>query len=438
MSVQKEHDMKRRLAIIIYMAALISAISCCKEPINIDTATVDKVCLLYSAGYNDISTYLENNIEQLKKGKLPGKSSDDNVLLVLSHQSIGSNGFTVGTSPALFRLYRDKKGNTIADTLKTYAPGTVSASAETVRDVLTFVKNKYTAKSYGMIFSSHGTGFLPTGYYSDSESYENPTPSTFSEAGKAPKGAVRYVAPDFDPSLPKVKSIGNMIVKVDGVKYTYEINIDDFADAIPMYLDYLIIDACLMGGIEVAYELKDKCHIIGFSQTEILAEGFVYDTITSHLLKSGSPDIESVCDDYFNQYKNHPEPIYRSATISTVDCTKLEGLTSLCKNLFEKYRTEIAKITPANVQHYYRGRYHWFYDLESILINAGIDESEKALLEDELAKCITYKAATETFLSSITIKTHSGLSMYLPCNGGKYLDNYYKGLAWNKATGLVQ
>ena len=31
-----------------------------------------------------------------------------------------------------------------------------------------------------------------------------------------------------------------------------------------------------------------------------------------------------------------------------------------------------------------------------------------------------------------------GLSMYLPCNGSEYLDNFYKTLEWNKATALVK
>jgi hypothetical protein len=34
--------------------------------------------------------------------------------------------------------------------------------------------------------------------------------------------------------------------------------------------------------------------------------------------------------------------------------------------------------------------------------------------------------------------TYCGLSMYLPCNGSDYLDEYYKTLAWNKATSLVR
>ena len=69
----------------------------------------------------------------------------------------------------------------------------------------------------------------------------------------------------------------------------YEMNIEDFAAAIPMKMDYIIMDACLMGGIEVAYALKDKCDRIIFSQAEVIGDGLCeYDTMASRLLAGGS------------------------------------------------------------------------------------------------------------------------------------------------------
>ena len=42
-------------------------------------------------------------------------------------------------------------------------------------------------------------------------------------------------------------------------------------------------------------------------------------------------------------------------------------------------------------------------------------------------------------MNNLTINTHSGLSMYLPFTTGRdYLNNFYKSLEWNKATGLIQ
>jgi hypothetical protein len=102
-------------------------------------------------------------------------------------------------------------------------------------------------------------------------------------------------------------------------------------------------------------------------------------------------------------------------------------------------------IIPSEVQPYFRSYHHWFYDLEDVFLKAGISDTEKRNLEQALGDCIVYKAATPTFYlnnygagSGFNIDIYSGFSMYLPCNGSPYLDNFYKSLAWNKATGLVQ
>ena len=127
----------------------------------------------------------------------------------------------------------------------------------------------------------------------------------------------------------------------------------------------------------------------------------------------------------------------RSATISIVDCGKLDAVASVAKNLFEKYRSEIASVNPSKVQGYFRNGRHWFYDLEDILIKSGASESDIKALSDAISASILYKGATPSFLDAFDITHFSGYSMYLPCNGSEYLDNFYRTLSWNKATALV-
>ena len=82
----------------------------------------------------------------------------------------------------------------------------------------------------------------------------------------------------------------------------------------------------------------------------------------------------------------------------------------------------------------------FFDDFEDILVQAGISDSDKVQFESVLNSCIMYKAATEWFLQGsggFKIDTFSGLSMYLPCNGSAYLNNFYRTLEWNKVTELV-
>lgn len=394
-----------------------------------------KVMLLYIAGYNDLQSYLRKNIEDLKTGWMPEYSRSNDVLLVYSHLAVSRNDQSTPTEPVLIRLYEDHDGNLITDTIARYDPATVAASAAQLNNVLTFVRDRFKARSYGLIFSSHATGYLPAGYYSKPGSY------VFQEKKLYSPGRVRhndmtsvpYIEREYDPERPMTKSIGQSVH--DG--RSYEIELAEFADAIPMKLDYILFDACLMGGIEVAYELADKCDRIGFSQAEVLAQGFNYSSITRHLLFNGAEaDPVQVCRDYIDYYDSQSGQ-HRSATISMVDCRRLEPVAEICRELFNKYRAGIEAVNPDKVQRFYTGSHRWFYDLESIMKEAGAEAEDLDRLTDAINDCMLFKGHTPSFLNDFDIETFSGFSMYLPKNGSSQLDLYYKTLKWNKDTGLV-
>ena len=75
-----------------------------------------------------------------------------------------------------------------------------------------------------------------------------------------------YTFPQFGP-----------ITKTFGIEQslyggTLEMEITDLASAIPMHLKCIVFDACLLGGVEVAYELRNLCDKICFSSLRCLAE----------------------------------------------------------------------------------------------------------------------------------------------------------------------
>lgn len=403
-----------------------------------ETAEKRNVLLLYSAGYNSLTSYLKEDIEDLQQGWLPGEGRNQNILLVYSHFPDKQANYATPTQPTLTRVYKNKDGQTVRDTLVRYSEDTHSATAEQLHNVLSYVNKTFPAKSYGMIFSSHATGYLPAGYYTNPNGYIfNENKGISYRAGIRRSQPVPYVEPEHDPSLPAVKSIGQDQVGTAGNYQSYEINLDDFARAIPMQMEYILFDACLMGGVEVAYELKDKCRLVGFSQTEVLAEGFDYRSLTSHLIGSPEPNPQAVCEDYFNQYIIQ-SGIYQSATISMIDCTRMEPLASACREMFSKYREQIAALRASGVQRYYRSDYHWFFDLYDIIARSGASSEELKQLQAALDECVVYKATTPGFMGSFKIITYSGLSMYLPNCGTYELNRYYRTLQWNKDTSLVE
>lgn len=367
-----------------------------------------RVMIMVSAGFNSLSNYLSQDLLDLEEGYLPqGTSYSTDMVLVLSRLPKDYGDYSVECPPVLYRLYKDRENAVHRDTLKIWADDTPLCQKETLQEALSFIQRKFPAKGYGMVFSSHASGWLPEGYYSNPSKYERTKGNGY-------------------------RSIGQDVVGSDGV----ELELRELADAIPMHLDYLLLDACLSGCVEVAWELKDKTDMIGFSPTEVLADGFDYLNITRRLLAS-VPDPVDVCREYFEYYDSQSGSS-RSATITAVDTRQLEPLAEVCRTLFEKYRSAILALDGNSVQGYFRYDKHYFYDLRDILVQAGMSWTEQAQLNAALDACLLYHAATPYFLS-IHLSRVCGLSMYLPSMGTDYLNSFYRNqISWNEATQLVK
>lgn len=436
--------MRYILRSILMASALAAAASCCKhkaEPPRFPDH-IDNVLVMYMAGQNNIASNLRNNIITLCSGYLP---AGNDPTIFLSYQKISSS--KVPAKSYLIRYYRHG-GALAADTVARYGSDLPAASAATLNKVLSDVKESFPSASYSLLFSSHATGWLPKGYYNNPSSYDSQLSGlperTVTSSGMPDQEWVPYHEEYRDPSLPPVKSIGQDAVSQNGSAVSYEIDLKEFRDAIPMHLDYILFDCCLMGGIEVAYELKDKCDRIIFSPAEVIAYGFNYRTMGAMLFAASGPDLEGVCRSYYDYY-NSLTGEYRSATVTLVDCSRLEPVAEACRTIFSNHRAGLAAIDPDEVQRYYTGGHHWFYDLYDIADKAGADEDELSALSEALDGCTIYKACTETFLSGagtsgygFSISVYSGFSMYLPCDGSEYLDNAYRSLDWNGRTSLVE
>ena len=368
-----------------------------------------RVMVMISAGYNSLSGYLSEDLKDLESGYIPeGTYFNADVLLVLARLPKSAGDYASPSAPVLYRLWANRSGEVQRDTIQVWGGDTQLCTRETIHEALSTTQKKYPAQSYGVVFSSHGSGWLPPGYYTDPSKFE---PSS--------------------GSLWSLRSIGQDKTPTGGT----EMSLEDFADAIPMHLDYCLIDACLSGCVEVAHALKGKADIVGFSPTEVLADGFDYKNITTHLFARPLDPVE-VCREYFAYY-NAQSGSSRSATITAVDTRKMDALEAVCKELFEAYRPILKTMSGGNVQGYFRYDRHYFYDLRDILVQAGISEQEKARLDAALSQFIVYQAATDYFLS-IPLKRVCGLSMYLPSMGSTYLNKYYKeSISWNQATELV-
>ncbi len=378
--------------------------------------TYDQVFIYCGLGFNNLTEDLRRNLETVRKEKLPWKESD-RAVLAFCHNARSSGDFASESAPLLLRLYSGNGGMPYVDTLKVYDDMAVSATEESLRRALDDIRRMFPARHYGMLFSSHGTGWIPGGYTSGNEassyrSLSSPAPS--------PWPATKAIGNQFHPGR-------------DSVTW---LELDEFAAAIPMKLDYLILDACLMGSVEVAFALKDLCDYLVFSPAEILTDGMNYKTLTANLLLSPKPDLPAFCQDFFDYYDRR-EGSLRSATVTLVDCSRLDALADAFAPIVAAHSGSVTGALRTTQRYFYTSTtLRFYYDLRDFALQIGASDAELARLDAALADCVLYHAETPTFFD-LELERCCGLSLYIPDPLRPRLNRSYRGLAWNERVSLV-
>ena len=374
------------------LAMALTLFSCKKaETEEIVVVKRPKTVLLYMVANNNLSYDAENSISRLQNGYIPAEEGN---LLVYKH--------CAGMDPVLLHIKKGEEGTVVADTAYRFPPR-VSATKSALTQALNVTQALFPADSYGLILWSHGTGWIPPLASSSSAAQE--------VSGSAPQ-------------------------RTFGLDGKVELEIRDLAQAIPYKLSFMLMDACFMGGIETAYEVKDSVDYYIGSPAEILTESFPYHKIMQHIFKS-TPDYAAVCKEYYDYY-NAKSGAERSATVALMDCSKLAEVAELAKRVFDQYGERIASLDLSLLQPYFRGSSSkYFYDLKD-LVDAIADASLSAEFAAALERAVPYKASTPYFIE-LPIRSFCGVSTYVPGNpADTKLADYYKQYKWNQATGMIK
>jgi len=358
-------------------------LSGCKKEIDCPPANTHRTVLVYLGVDNNFRAEAAQKIEQLTNSW--DKSIDGNLLVYAD----------AGEKPVLVHIYHSSRRGVVADTIKTY-PDENSANPATLTRVLNTVAMYRPAASYGLVALSHGSGWLPA-----------------------------------EMSAPiRLKSI----IWDTGTSETNNyMELADFVQAIPFKLDFIIFDACFMGAVEVAYELKDKADYIVASPAEVLAPGFVYYSMMQHLFKP-QPDLTAVAREFYEYYNSMSNEL-RSATISVVKTSELDVLVPIVKEIIAE-----SNLLPEDldaIQTFGYGAQKIYFDLGNYLKKIAPDKQEK--IDAALEQCVLYKAWTDSYYSAGTRKLHpidafNGLSVYIPQAAYPEANRVYGMLKWSKVT----
>ncbi len=331
----------KSIALLPAAISMLSTMWSCDEP----TFTTRSV-LVYMAANNNLSYYAKLDLEEMKEG---AKDIKGGRLLVYYHVS--------GNEPKLIEVTPD--GNT--KTLKTYDTAESSVSITRMRQVIADVKSLDNDQRTGLVFWSHGTGWL-----SDKGSLDE----------DGPKSALQPYSFGTDNTR-----FGEQKMKLTSLRRALEGNTYDF----------IYFDCCHMATVEVAYELRKLTPVIAGCPTELGLEGMPYEKNLACLFAK-TADIAGAVK---NTYDFYNAQATNGCCISVINTTGLDRLAELSREALKK-RDRLTDYTPVP---YFRtsimssGIYDMKHYFNALLTGSGaeLDEWVKAY-DNVLSK--TYTTAT--------------------------------------------
>ncbi|MDR1340381.1 MAG: hypothetical protein LBK58_10070 [Prevotellaceae bacterium] len=330
-----------------------------------------RTIIAYMAADNDLSGDALVDLEEMKRSY---KETGVNLIVLMD---------VANKDPYLLRI---TEGG--SETIKVY-PEFDSADPANMNNLLREIIEMYPSDDYGLILWSHGTSWLPAGM--------------------------------------QLKSFA-----ADGNR---QMDIPELTEALPLRFSFILFDACLMGSVEVAYELKDRADYIIASSGETIYEGFPYDLIIPELIKQ-QPDFRKVAENYFMYYNGQENELYRSATISVVNTRELEALAAVTAQAIAGQAFDMTTFDRRSVQRLDVYAEQYTFDFMDF-VNKAFPETDKTALTEHLNKAILYKAHTDGFIGMYDIDTFCGLSCYIPHPSRDDLNSYYLYLNWSQASGFM-
>ena len=128
---------RRIIPLVLAVAGLIPADSCIR-----DEAWDVRAHVMMTFGFNNLSSYLAEDVRDLEEGFIPGDGDGVNLLFVFSHNTV-SGGYATKTSPTLYRLYRGRSGTVVKEELLKLDEGNVPNTKENISLILNYIKMRY-------------------------------------------------------------------------------------------------------------------------------------------------------------------------------------------------------------------------------------------------------------------------------------------------------
>lgn len=380
----------------LLVLCMVGLVACHKDDDD-ERPVADRTVLVYMAADNSLNSDGYDNIKQLMEG-IGGFSG---------HLAVYFDARDA--EPVLLEI-AEENGQAVKRVVKEYQEEN-SASPEVLSRVVGDTKRLFPADSYGLILWSHGLGWVPA-------EYTFPRAQYFRQGGATPP-RTKYFAEDSHPG--------------EGQSGNCYMDVKELGDALPDEgFAFILFDACLMSGIEVLYELRNKAEYIIASPAEVLAAGFPYERILPYL-SGGEEELARVCEEYYQYYNRSSNPY---ATVAMVRTAELEALAGIVRGVLGGRREEAAALGAEEVWKYpYINAVPLvYYDLNEYIKRMATPEQYDDFRE-QLDRTVACKRATASFWQAlIPADKFSGISSYIPLGKWQRMNEYYFNLEWSKTV----
>lgn len=401
----------------------------------------NRTVLFYISGENSLSTYIANELKEIRKGS---KGIGNNAVVVYVDDS------NARRKPYILWL---KEGITIDSLALEVDP--LSSSQKAMSSILNYTSTYYPADEYGIVLWGHASGWLLE------DSVET------SATANSPQRAYRAVP--FSPQ----KAYG-----IDNGKNSYSdngqwMNISTLAQTLWnwKHLKFIFADCCQFQCVETAYELRNVADYIIGSPAEIPGEGAPYETVVKGLFDPSETFYRTIVDSYFEQvikttyysYDGWSDFNYNSRTpLSVIKTAELRNLADATNTVLHTFITEDSETPDLSRQSliYYCGSnssnaFSVMYDMNDLIrkntVGSDNTDSGQAAYEtwkEVFDRTVIYrKNASEGWMTNrqiqpyvfrsgiLTDERYGGMSMFVPQtqnrSGTRYLPYTLNGVQHN-------
>ena len=364
-----------------------------------------KVCTVVVFPKRNILFYIATDADAGIDGDVPGKINQIRAGWKPQQGEMFIYADRWGQGAVLMHILNTKNGEYYdVDTIDNNYGVENSADANVFNRVIQKVTTTYPADSYGMIFFSHASGWLPEGAL-------NSPRSLVIDNGGGTRKEMTYV--DFAAAIPNNK------------------------------FDFIIFEACLMADVAVMYELRNKTKYVLVSSAEIVAPGFeyIYRENVMGLFNTAQP-VDIVLKGFADAYCTTGNS-WSSFTISIVKMSEMAALAAATKTALKGNELSEENLSITEIQTFDRpgelissgSRRSRYFDLGHTVENLT-SASDYAAFNSQMGKTVIWKRASGSFLpaqSGFYIRHHCGLTTYIKQGVFPVLNTAYENASWYKA-----